>query len=146
MFVLLFLNPHRRSGGAFVAGDQKKQNLYLTLRRRLSLCLFHKNAVPTRHTINTRAFLGTPFRLRDDVPRDSITQGLNGTICIACGGTCLCGEGLYIFQWRGSGVLRFVRDAFGGDGILHLLRGRGIRAGFDFYVVHPTPSHTSHEK
>ena len=41
-------------------------------------------------------FLGTPLRLRDDIPRDSVTPGQNGTtyLCMGCDprGTCLCGN------------------------------------------------------
>ena len=34
---------------------------------------------------NTRAFLGTPLRLRGDIPRTSATPGLNGTTRMGCG-------------------------------------------------------------
>ena len=60
-------------------------------------------------TIFRSAFLGAPFLLRDDIPRDSVNLGtkLNGTIVVGCGdrGTCLCGDGIYTYPWRWSGML-----------------------------------------
>ena len=52
----------------------------------------------------------TPFRLRDDIPRDSITPGPSGTICLGCDHR---GNGIYTFPWRGSRIYFFlVGDAF----------------------------------
>ena len=49
--------------------------------------------------------LSTAFRLRDDIPRDPVTPGLNGTMCMGCGfrETCLCLNGIYAFRRSGAG-------------------------------------------
>ena len=77
---------------------------------------------------NVRAFLGTAFRLRVDIQRDSVTPGLNGTICKGCGprGPCLCG--IYTFPW--SAIVEFVRGAFArARGFTSISRDRGIFGG-----------------
>ena len=59
-----------------------------------------KNTAPNTALVISRAFLGTPFLLRDDIPRDSVTLGLNVTSCMGCGHrrACLCGNGIFTFS------------------------------------------------
>ena len=65
-------------------------------------------------TARKRGFLGTPFRLRDDIPRDAVTPGQNGTTCMGCGhrGTCLCGNEIPLFPGSGAGNYNIMWGAF----------------------------------
>ena len=97
-----------------------------------------------------RAFLGTPFRLRDDIPRDSVTPGLSDP------GTkryYMCGmwpprdafvrergSHFYVARERDIGVCAG-RDCAGTG--FHIYDGTAIfLAGLDCCMVHPTPPHT----
>ena len=87
-----------------------------------------------------RTFLGTPFRLRD-IPRDSVTPGLNGTILYGIygqRGMCLYGIGIYNTPWRGSGIT--------------MICAGSVYAGTGFHIHHtghwiiPNPEQKPREK
>ena len=99
-----------------------------------------------RYCKSIRAFLGTPFRLRDDIPRDSVTPGLDGTSCMGCGhtaGHAYAGSGLLFPVARERDIRVCAGRVCAGTGF-HTYHGTaGFLAGFNCRVVHPTPAHTS---
>ena len=60
--------------------------------------------------IITGAFLGTPFRLRDDIPRDSVTPGLTVLFVwdVTTAGRVCAGTGFTLFRGAGEGYFTYI--------------------------------------